>query len=104
MKGSWCEKAYRQIVVIGVLGEPAIEQGPSEVINSVLLGGDGARDHLSGYVVVQGMVQVALHREGLEQKLLVVLLPRTVAHEHASGNSRQSFLQISNGLADLLGL
>ena len=36
---------------------------------------------------MQEVVQVALHREGLKQELLVVLLAWRVTHEHTPGNT-----------------
>ena len=84
LKRGRCQ-ADLQVVVVGVLSQPAVEEGPGEVVHGILLAGDGAVDDLSHHVVVQEVVQVALHWEGLEQELLVVLLARRMAHQHTPG-------------------
>ena len=71
-----------QVVVIGVLCQSAVEEGPGEVVNGILLAGDAAVDNLGHHVVVQEVVQVALHREGLKEELLVVFLARRMTHQH----------------------
>ncbi len=75
-------QADLQVVVVGVLCQSAVEEGPGEVVNSILLAGDAAVDNLGHHVVMQEVVQVALHREGLKEELLVVLLARRMTHQH----------------------
>ena len=77
--GIW---ACLQVVVVGVLGEAAVEEGPGEVVDGLLLGGDGACHDLGRHMVCQRVIQVALHGERLVQELLVVLLAWRVAHQH----------------------
>ena len=74
---------YLQVVVVGILSQAPVEEGPSEVVHSILLAGDGLIHNLSHHVIMQEVVQVALHRVGLKQKLLVVLLAGSVTHQHA---------------------
>lgn len=47
-----------QVVVVGVLGHPAVQEGPGEVIHRVLLVFYGLGDNLSVEVVVHAVVQV----------------------------------------------
>ena len=75
--------SYLQVVVVGVLRQAPVKEGPGEVVYSILLAGDGLVHNLSHHVVMQEVVQVALHRVRLEQELLVVLLAWSVAHQHA---------------------
>ncbi len=75
-------KADLQVVVVRVLCQSAVEEGPGEVVNGILLAGDAAVDNLSHHVVMQEVVQVALHWEGLKEELLVVLLARRMTHQH----------------------
>lgn len=65
-----------EVVVVGVLQDPAEEEGPGEVIHSVLLVLHCASADLSHKMVVKRMVKVTLNRERLEQELLVVFLAR----------------------------
>lgn len=71
-----------QIIVVGVLSQAPVEEGPGEVVHSILLAGDGLVHNLSHHVVVQEVVQMTLHWVRLKQELLVVLLARRVAHQH----------------------
>mmetsp|Transcript_717 Transcript_717/g.1490 ORF Transcript_717/g.1490 Transcript_717/m.1490 type:complete len:233 (+) Transcript_717:1662-2360(+) len=77
----------REVVVVGVEGQAAVVKRPREVVHGVLLVLDGARHHLGADVVRDEVVQVALHGEGLEQKLFVILLARCVAHEHGDAGA-----------------
>lgn len=54
-----------QVVVIGVLRHAAVQEGPGEVIHSILLVLNGLRDYLSIEVVMHAVVQVRLHRQWL---------------------------------------
>ena len=74
---------HLQVVVVGVLSQAPVEEGPGEVVHSILLAGDGLVHNLSHHVIMQEVVQVALHRVWLKQELLVVLLAGRVAHQHA---------------------
>ena len=75
-------QADLQVIVVGVLCQSAVEEGPGEVVNGILLAGDAAVDDLGHHVVMQEVVQVALHWEGLKEELLVVLLARRMTHQH----------------------
>ena len=94
--GRWLDL---QVVVVGVLSQAAVEEGPGEVVHRILLVGDDFGHNFCCNVVMQGMIQVALHRERLEQELLVVLLPGCMAHEHTPASHVQFFskagLQVS---------
>mmetsp|Transcript_29084 Transcript_29084/g.91049 ORF Transcript_29084/g.91049 Transcript_29084/m.91049 type:complete len:573 (+) Transcript_29084:1267-2985(+) len=59
------------MVVGGVLQQPAVKVGPREEVDRVLLGADGARDHLGVDVIVELLVEARLDGEGLVQELLV---------------------------------
>ena len=74
---------YLQVIIVGVLSQAAVEEGPSEVVHRILLAGDGLVHDLSNHVIMQEVVQVALHRVRLKQELLVVFLAWSVAHQHA---------------------
>lgn len=63
-----------QVVVVGVLGHPAVQEGPGQVVHGVLLVLDGLGDDLSVEVVVHAVVQVRLHRQRLVQELLEEIL------------------------------
>ena len=63
-----------QVVVIGVLGHAAVQEGPGEVVHSVLLVLDGLGDDLGVEVVVHAVVQVRLHWQRLIQELLEEIL------------------------------
>ncbi len=75
-------QADLQVVVVGVLCQSAVEEGPCEVVNGILLAGDAAVDNLGHHVVMQEVVQMALHRERLKEELLVVLLAWRMTHQH----------------------
>ena len=47
-----------QVVVVGVLGHPAVQEGPGQVVHGVLLVLDGLGDDLGVEVVVHAVVQV----------------------------------------------
>ena len=49
-----------KVVVVWVLSHAAVEEGPCEVVNSVLLVFDGSSDHLSTEVVVKEVVEMGL--------------------------------------------
>lgn len=63
-----------QVVVIGVLGHAAVQEGPGEVVHSVLLVLNGLGDDLGIEVVMHAVVQVRLHRQRLIQELLEEIL------------------------------
>mmetsp|Transcript_19570 Transcript_19570/g.44986 ORF Transcript_19570/g.44986 Transcript_19570/m.44986 type:complete len:531 (-) Transcript_19570:1978-3570(-) len=70
------------VVVRRVLAEPAVEVGPREEVDGVLLRADRARDHLRVEVVVQLLLQLRLDREGLVEELLVEGLLGLVHEDH----------------------
>lgn len=63
-----------QVVVIGVLRHAAVQEGPGEVVHSILLVLNGLGDDLGIEVVVHTVVQVRLHRQRLIQELLEEIL------------------------------
>ena len=63
-----------QVVVVGVLRHAAVQEGPGEVVHSILLVLDGLGDDLGIEVVVHTVVQVRLHRQRLIQELLEEIL------------------------------
>lgn len=58
-----------EVVVVRVLCQPAVVEGPCEVVHSILFVGHCASHDLGAQVVVQEVVQMALHWERLEQEL-----------------------------------
>lgn len=52
---------YVHVVVVGVLREASVEEGPGEVVDGILLVLDDARHRLRVEVVVQPLIQVRLH-------------------------------------------
>lgn len=58
------------LVVIGVLRHAAVQEGPGEVVHSILLVLNGLGDGLGIEVVMHTVVQVRLHRQRLIQELL----------------------------------
>lgn len=63
-----------QVVVVGVLGHPAVEERPRQVVHSVLLVLHSFGDNLGIEVVVEAVVQMGLHRQWLIQELLEEVL------------------------------
>lgn len=63
-----------QVVVIGVLRHAAVQEGPGEVVHSILLVLNGLGDDLGIEVVMHTVVQVRLHRQRLIQELLEEIL------------------------------
>ncbi len=53
-----------EVVVVWVLRHAAVDEGPREVVHSVLLVLNGPGHHLSVEVVVQKLVQVRLQGKG----------------------------------------
>lgn len=63
-----------KVVVVGVLGHAAVQEGPGQVVHGVLLVLHRFGDNLSVEVVVETVVQVRLHRQRLIQELLEEVL------------------------------
>jgi len=84
-------QADLQVVVVGVLCQSAVEEGPGEVVNGILLAANAAVDDLCHHVVMQEVVQVALHREGLKEELLVVPLARRMTHQHTPAETYRQY-------------
>lgn len=63
-----------QVVVIGVLGHAAVQEGPGQVVHGVLLVLDGLGDNLSVEVVVHTVVQMGLYWQWLIQELFEEIL------------------------------
>ena len=72
-----------QVVVVGVLREPAVHERPRQVVDRVLLVLDRLRDDLGAHVVVEEVVEVRLDGERLVQELAVEELHARVAQQHA---------------------
>mmetsp|Transcript_70197 Transcript_70197/g.198108 ORF Transcript_70197/g.198108 Transcript_70197/m.198108 type:complete len:1103 (-) Transcript_70197:287-3595(-) len=70
-------------VVVRVLGEPPVVEGPGQPVHGVLLVLDGLHHDLRVHVVRHALVQVALDGERLVDELLVVLLLRVLRQQHA---------------------
>mmetsp|Transcript_35800 Transcript_35800/g.83557 ORF Transcript_35800/g.83557 Transcript_35800/m.83557 type:complete len:278 (-) Transcript_35800:4673-5506(-) len=83
MVGEVAVRGALQVVVVGVLREPAVHEGPREVVDRVLLVLDGLCDRLGAHVVVQEVIEVRLDREGLVEELAVEELLRRMAEQHA---------------------
>lgn len=66
-----------QVVVVGILRHPAVQEGPSEVIHCILLVFDGLGDDLGIEVVVHAVVQVGFHWQGLVEELLKEILKQS---------------------------
>mmetsp|Transcript_32797 Transcript_32797/g.86200 ORF Transcript_32797/g.86200 Transcript_32797/m.86200 type:complete len:276 (-) Transcript_32797:1640-2467(-) len=79
-------RAALEIVVVGVLREPAVHEGPREVVDGVLLRLDRLRDRFGAHVVGEIVVEVRLDWQRLVQKLAVEGLLRGVAEEHAAAD------------------
>ena len=45
-----------QVIVVWVLSKASVEEGPSEVVHSILLAGDGFIHNLSHHVIMQEVV------------------------------------------------
>mmetsp|Transcript_10234 Transcript_10234/g.17769 ORF Transcript_10234/g.17769 Transcript_10234/m.17769 type:complete len:476 (+) Transcript_10234:1245-2672(+) len=98
-----------QVVVVRVLRQSAVVEGPSQVVHRVGLVLDRTRDNLRVEVIVQGMVQMTLDGKRLVQQLLQVLALRGVAHEqalaglvHGLARSLANHVQnIRNGIIDV---
>lgn len=63
-----------QVVVVWVLGHTAVEEGPGQVVHSVLFILHRFSNNLSIEVVVEAVVQVRLYRQRLIQELLEEVL------------------------------
>ena len=70
-----------QVIVVGVLCHPPVDEGPGQVINSVLLVLDRLGDNLSIEVIVEAVVQVRLCRKWLVEELLEEVLLRSLAKQ-----------------------
>ena len=75
-----------QVVVVWVLRQPAVHEGPRQVVDCVLLRLDGLRDDLGAHVVAQEVVEVRLDGEGLVEELPVEGLLGGVAEQHAAAD------------------
>lgn len=65
-----------QVVVVGVLGHTAVEEGPRQVVHGILLVLHGLCDNLCVEVVVEAVIQVRLHWQRLVQEFLEEVLSR----------------------------
>ena len=74
-----------EVVVVGILSHPAVEEGPGEIVDSILLVLDGLGDDLCVKVIVQAMIQVALDGQRFVEELFVEILLASLAQEHALG-------------------
>ena len=81
-KMSMCDAL--EIVVVGILPQPAVEKRPRQVIDSILFVFDRSGHNLGGKVIAKKVIQVTFDREGLKEEFLVVLFSRSVAHEDAA--------------------
>lgn len=66
-----------QVVVVGILRHPAVQERPSEVIHCILLVFNGLGDNLGVEVVVHAVVQVGFHWQGLVKEFLEEILQRS---------------------------
>lgn len=66
-----------QVVVVGVLGHTAVEEGPCQIVHGVLLVLHGLGDDLGVEMVMEAVVQVRLHWQRLVQELLEEVLSET---------------------------
>mmetsp|Transcript_89753 Transcript_89753/g.214516 ORF Transcript_89753/g.214516 Transcript_89753/m.214516 type:complete len:245 (-) Transcript_89753:5106-5840(-) len=62
-----------QTIVVGILGEPAIVESPSQPVHRILLVVDRLHDDLGIHVIGHALVQMALYGKRLVDELLVVL-------------------------------
>eukprot|EP00967_Tisochrysis_lutea_P141470 scaffold259919_cov31-Tisochrysis_lutea.AAC.9 len=60
-----------QVVVVRVLGQSPIHEGPGEVVNCILLRLNRLGHHLGAHVVVQEVIEVGLHWKWLVEELAV---------------------------------
>lgn len=65
-----------QVVVVGVLGHTTVQECPSQVVHSVLFVLHRFGDNLRIEVVMETVVQVGFHRQGLIQELLEEVLTK----------------------------
>mmetsp|Transcript_75394 Transcript_75394/g.157135 ORF Transcript_75394/g.157135 Transcript_75394/m.157135 type:complete len:1109 (+) Transcript_75394:119-3445(+) len=72
-----------ETVVVGVLRETPVVEGPGQPINGILLVLDGLHHDLGVDVVRHTLIQVTLHGQRLINELLVVLLLRVLCEQHA---------------------
>lgn len=63
-----------QVIIVGVLSHPAVQEGPSKVVHSILLVLNGLGDNLSIEVIVHAVVQMRLNWERFIQELLEEIL------------------------------
>ena len=73
-----------EVVVVGILSQSTVEKRPRQIVYGILLVFDGSGHDLSCKVIAEKVIQVTLDGEGLEEKLFVVVLSRSVAHEDAA--------------------
>ena len=71
-----------EVVVVRVLGHPTIQERPGKVIHGILLVLNSLGHNLSIEVVVEAMVQMRFHWQGLVQKLLEQILLGHLTHNH----------------------
>ena len=74
---------HLQVIVVRVLRHPPVQERPGQVVHGVLLVLDRLCDDLSVEVVVQRVVQVALHRDRLVEELLVEVLAGGLTEQDA---------------------
>jgi len=65
-----------QVVVVGVLGHPAVEECPGQVVHGILLVLHSLGYNLRIEVVMEAVVQMRLHWQRLIQELLEEVLIR----------------------------
>ena len=54
------------IIVVGILRESSIIEGPCQIIDGILFVGDGSGDHFCSERVVQSGIEVGFDGEGFE--------------------------------------
>jgi len=74
-----------QTVVVRVLGHPAVDERPRQVVDGVLFVFDCLRYDFGVKVIVKTVIEVALNGERLVQELLEHVLLRRLAEENALG-------------------
>mmetsp|Transcript_4373 Transcript_4373/g.8483 ORF Transcript_4373/g.8483 Transcript_4373/m.8483 type:complete len:250 (+) Transcript_4373:1295-2044(+) len=77
-----CVGVSRQGIVVRVLGETTIEQGPGNIVYSVLHTGDGARHDLRVDMVVQIMIQVTFDGQRFIEQFFQMFLFGCVTENH----------------------
>mmetsp|Transcript_87455 Transcript_87455/g.138908 ORF Transcript_87455/g.138908 Transcript_87455/m.138908 type:complete len:412 (+) Transcript_87455:1122-2357(+) len=71
-----------QSVIVGILGQTTVVEGPGQPINSILLVLNGLHHDLSIHVVSHPLIKMAFHRKRLVNELLVILLLGVLRQQH----------------------